>query len=222
MDHLETKIQDGYIFSLQGNVVESFHLWKEVFEFLIKMGEEKNIRDFQGIYKSLGEEHHLLIWFKDFQFEISRFAELSPENHKVVKDICKMYLDFFSEESNSDMKKDMGKILAQSHFVLGDIKEAEDFFRTTLELDKQWMDGWIAWVDCWLKYGEGYKGDYMKALNILNSALKYSLKGETKEVYQRFVQVYEKLEDQENYDLAKGKLLEISLEDYVGDFFEYR
>jgi tetratricopeptide (TPR) repeat protein len=218
-DNLETKIQDGYIFSIQGHVVESLRVWREAFELLVKIGEENEMRDLSKVYEFLGEEENLLVWFKDFQSELTKFGDLSHENHKVAKNVCEMYFKFFSEASNSDMSKEMGKILAQSNFALGDIKAAEDFFGNCLKKDSHWIEGWIAWVDCWLKYGEGFKNDYVRALNILNSAKKHSSKAETKDVYERYVQLYQKLEDQEKYSFAKGKFLELSLEDYVGDFF---
>jgi hypothetical protein len=212
-DDFQTKIQDGYVFSLQGYAAEAFNVWHEVFLGVLDHCEKKQFKTIEELDQNLNADDHISSWLRDFQGELFRFGALNNENHKKILQICTSYLEYFGQSLDWEATKEVYKVNAQVRFALGEREKADQLFMEWLKKDTKWLDGWLAWADCWLQNGDGFKNDFSKALQILNMALKYNQDQANVALYDRLTLLYEKLGDQDRVQWAKGKSIDIRMEE---------
>ena len=219
IEGLDKKIQDGYVYSLEGNFREAFRIWKNAWEIFISTAKENGVKSVEKFQKDFELEDRVELWLEDFKSSFMQFVQIDKENAKIIDAICDEYLNQFGENESLEKVRSVYKLKAEALFIEGNKKESEKVYLEYLKKDSSWTDGWISWTDCWLELGEGFKDDYKKALNILNTAIKYSKKNETKEVYERLNFIYEKMGDEDKAAEMKQRVMDFMMDESTGEFF---
>lgn len=202
---LDDKMQLGYKYLYEKNYTEVIKTWLVTWNILMDEMKKISARTFKEFDDVFNGTQFVTNWVGDFEdclnsiISGSNNPEITDSYGNIRIDLNKQILDFL-EEGDDLTAENANRAIAETYFVMGDIKKSEELFETYLNEDPNWGWGWIGWSDqYWLCNRKS--PDFKKSEQLLLKALNNPDVRDREDIEERLLNLYsesgetEKLEE---------------------------
>lgn len=191
---LDDKMQEGYKYLYDGNLTDTIKVWLDTWNILMdemKKVSAKTFREFDDVFKGT---QFVTNWVNDFENSLltivsnSKDPEILDSYGKIRIDFNKFVLDFL-EDDDELTAENAKRAIAETYFMMGNIKKGEELFEAHLNEDPNWGWGWIGWSDqYWL---DTWKSpDFKKGEALLLRALNNPGVRDREDIVERLLDLY--------------------------------
>ena len=186
---IDELMQKGYDKQEDDHVEEACEMWLKAWKWILKIVEKKNLKTIGDFDKKFRGTQSVWNWVQDLEMELWNAGLKNPEFFKARIEFISDYLERFPYE-DKEVRQNMKRAFADSHFKLGDIKKAESLYEEWLKQDPKWGWGWIGYSDCyWMNWKENQ--DFEKAEQILKRGLAVPQVEDRDHIIDRLVNLYQ-------------------------------
>jgi len=186
---IDEMMQKGYDKQENDHVEEACEMWLRAWNWIIKIMDKKNLKTIHDFDKKFRGTQSVWNWVQDLEMELWNAGHRNSEFFKARIEFTGDYLKRFPYE-DKEVRGNMKRAFADSHFKLGDIKKAESLYEEWLKQDPEWGWGWIGYSDCyWMDWRENR--DFEKAEQILKRGLAVPQVEDRDDIIDRLINLYQ-------------------------------
>jgi tetratricopeptide (TPR) repeat protein len=186
---IDELMQNGYDEQENDHMEETCEMWLKAWKWILKIMDKKNLKTIDDFDEKFRGTQSVWNWVQDVEMELWNAGLRNSKFLKARIEFTGDYLKTFPYE-DKNVRRNIKRAFADSHFKLGDIKKAESLYEEWLKQDPIWGWGWIGYSDCyWMDWGE--KQDFEKAEEILKRGLAVPQVEDRDHIIDRLVDLYE-------------------------------
>lgn len=186
---IDESMQDGYDRLDNEQVVEACEMWLKVWQWILKIMDKHDMKSIDDFDKKFRGTQSVWNWAQDLELELLNAGGEDPGFFRARIEFTGEYLKRFPYE-DENVIQNMKRAFADSHFNLGEVKEAESLYEKYLKEDPTWGWGWIGYSDCYMMDWEK-EPDFEKAEEILKRGLAVPRVEFREDIIGRLVEVYQ-------------------------------
>ena len=206
---LDSNMQLGYKYNQEKDYTETIKVWNTVWNDLMDAMQKdfiKTFRQFDKIYKGT---QFVSNWVNDFE-DCLCYVVSNAHDAEVLDVYGKMRIHLneqiqnFIDKDDELSSENAKRAIAETHFLMGNIKIGEKLFENYLSANPEWGWGWIGWSDqYWLCKGEC--ADYKRGEEILLKALNVPGLKDRDSAVDRLLELYGESEQDEKLKALEKK-----------------
>lgn len=207
---LDDKMQLGYKYLYEKNYTETVKTWLDTWNILMdemKKVSAKTFKEFDDVFNGT---QFATNWIDDFENCLlvivanSNDPEILDTYGNKRIDFNKFVLDFL-EEDDDLTAENAKRAIAETYFMMGDIKKGEGLFEAYLSEDPNWGWGWVGWSDqYWL--GTGKRPDFNRGEELLLKALNIPGVRDREDLEERLLNLYDESDQTEKLEKFNAML----------------
>jgi len=211
---IDDRMQAGYKQRKEGDTPGACETWLGVWRDVLSAMDSlqtETIGDFDEVF---GGMQCVFNWMQDLDMELGNAGRDNPRFYQERIAVCQDIIQRHPDDELTFLR--MQRAIAESHFELGHVEQADSLFQQWLTEEPQWGWGWIGWSDCYA-FTSGPHQDDARAEEILKRGLAVEGVSERADLVDRLKSLYE---DQGRTEEAEALWEEIDASDTAFDKVE--
>jgi tetratricopeptide (TPR) repeat protein len=192
LESLDACMQKGYEYAKKLQEKEAVSVWQSYWQDVKWMMQRWEIPTVRAFDKHLMQSQYLFNWIQDFDMALDNASRADQSINETRLRFCTEVIPLFDPGKDLNSIQNMRRAIAESHFNMGRIEEADKIFEQGLEEDPGWTWGWIGWADCYAFSRNSESADLPKAVRLLNRCLEIGSAEDTEKqaILDRLADIY--------------------------------
>lgn len=206
---IDEKISEGYKLLGSSQTVRACDVLLDAWEDIKAVMAADKVKDLPTLEEEYEWTEFLMNYVQDLEEQLHNAAQENPQYFAKRILYCKELLDLCGDKDDLLIENNR-RAIAESHYALGNKQECDRLFMMWLADDPTWGWGYIGWADCYLFGTQSIRPDYVKAEEIISTALGEKNLRDRADVLDRAIEIYTALGKNQKAEELRKELKELT------------